>query len=337
MTKKKIIFRADGNSSTGLGHLYRIFSLVEIVKDTFDFICLTHESSVRTIIPETYKTNIIPQKISSEQEADWLVDRFNPEDHIIIADGYQFNSSYQKAVKEKGFTLIYIDDLVKEHMYADIVINHAPSIEEEVYSKETYTTIARGTQYALLRPGFLDLAKKERKINTIDTVFVCFGGTDPFNLTYKAVKALFKIDNIKAIHIVLGGAYKHTNVLALKSDSKKVHVHKNLTEEELIKVMLQCNFAIAPASTILYELCCVKMPILSGYYVANQELIYDGFSQNKAIFKAGNIEKYSEEDFLRELGGILDKNNFEEQLIAQSNLFDGQIKERHIKIINSLC
>ena len=34
---KKIIFRADGNATTGLGHLYRLFALVEMYKNDYDF------------------------------------------------------------------------------------------------------------------------------------------------------------------------------------------------------------------------------------------------------------------------------------------------------------
>lgn len=32
----KIIFRADGNSNIGLGHLFRLFALVEIYKDVYE-------------------------------------------------------------------------------------------------------------------------------------------------------------------------------------------------------------------------------------------------------------------------------------------------------------
>ena len=62
---KKIIFRADGNSTAGLGHLYRLFSLVAIVKDTLEFVFLTHETSTDSVIPDAYNKAIIPQNIST--------------------------------------------------------------------------------------------------------------------------------------------------------------------------------------------------------------------------------------------------------------------------------
>ena len=123
---KKIIFRADGNATTGLGHLYRLFALVEMYKKDYDFVFITKKTSILNIIPSAYKTKLIPESISIEQEPGWLVSLFNYNEYIIIADGYQFISTYQRQIKEKGFKLIYIDALAKEQMFADVVINHSP-------------------------------------------------------------------------------------------------------------------------------------------------------------------------------------------------------------------
>ncbi len=335
---KKVVFRADGNSVTGLGHLYRLFSLVEIVKESLDFVFLTNETSTDTVIPNSYSKRIIPKSIKIDDEPEWLALNFSPKEHIIIADGYQFKESYQKQIKQKGYSLIYIDDLAKEYMYADVVINHSPYIKEKHYNKEPYTKLALGTQYALLRPLFLKAAKQKRTIKTIDSVFVCFGGADPFNLSLKAVKALLQIDTFKRIHVVLGGAYRDKEIFKLlEKHSHKIKIYNNLSEEDLINTMQQCNFAIAPASTILYELSCVKMPIFSGFYVDNQELIYKGFINNLAIYKGGNLKNYQVSDFVNKIKMILKENNFSQKIEAQKTLFDSKIYSKHLKLIKELC
>jgi len=336
--KKKVIFRADGNSSTGLGHMYRLFSLVEIVKDTFDFVFLTHETSADTIIPISYTKEIIPASVSIENEPLWLASNFSVKEYIIIADGYQFIEPYQLKIKGLGYKLMYVDDLAKEHMYADIVINHSPYIMENHYSKEVYTKLALGTQYALLRPLFLNQAKQNKSIKEIDCAFVCFGGADPFNLTIKAVKALLKIPIIKKINVVLGGAFKHKEIFDLQvKNVNRIKIFKNLSEEKLIMVMQESNFAIAPASTILYELCCVKMPVLSGFYVDNQELIYKGFLNSNAVYNGENIKNYTVLDFKMKIESILKRNNFDNQIKAQRTLFDEEIGRRHLNLIKTLC
>lgn len=335
---KKIVFRADGNTKTGLGHLYRLFSLVEIVTDHYEFIFLTKANSTISIIPKHYNLSLIPDEIDLSGEANWLSERFPQNDYLVIADGYQFNSAYQKAVKSKGYKLIYIDDLVSAYMYADVVINHSPNINVFDYKSENYTKFALGTDFALLRSVFLEYAKKTRTINKIDTAFVCFGGADPFDLTIEATKAVLSISNFKTVHVIVGAAYVHENLFVLKDLFKnKLKIHKNLSASALAKVMKSCNFAIAPASTILYELACIKMPILSGFYVNNQELIYNGFAYKKSIFKGGNIEKFQETDFAEKIHPIIESEQFKEQIKAQQKMFDDKIASRHLKLIEDLC
>jgi len=332
--KKKILFRADGNPEIGLGHLYRLFSLVEMLKDNFNFIFLTSENSALNIIPKNYQKKIIPKEITIDKEPDWINEEFDMYENLLIADGYQFNSSYQKRIKEKGFKLIYIDDLASEHMFADIIINHSPNISSENFSCELNTKLALGTKYALLRPTFLELLKKKNTLKKIDTAFVCFGGADPFNLTFKATKALLNMPQVKKINIILGGAYTHKEIYNITQ--KKIKIFQNLSEKELSKIMIDSSFAIAPASTILYELCCVKMPILSGFFVDNQEGIYHGFADEKAIFEMGHIKNFDVESFEAQLH-LFFNSDFQELINSQHKIFDKKIKERYCKLISSIC
>lgn len=335
---KTIIFRADGNSSTGLGHLYRLFSLVEIVKSSFEFIFVTKTSSTHGIIPTPYKIRLIPDSVGIGEEPNWLAEHFSPKDHIIISDGYQFVSSYQKLIKNKGFKYMYIDDLAQEHMFADVVINHSPYMKEGDYKKEDYTGLALGTKHALLRPAFLNETKNNREISKIDTVFLCFGGADPYDLTFEAAKALLDIKDIKKIIVILGGAYKFKKITELKkNNSSTIEIYRNLSENDIVQVLKKCNFAIVPASTILFEVCCVKMPVLSGFYVDNQELIYKGLLNKNAIFEAGNMAHFKSTDFKEKLSRIMTNRDFKSQITAQKELFDDKIAERHLKLITELC
>lgn len=335
---KKIIFRADGNSDTGLGHLFRLFAIVEIIRDHYDYVYFLKPDSTVSVVPEDYNYKFLPEYLNLNEEANWFSKFYDPKETIVIADGYQFNSAYQKHIKENGFKLIYVDDLAWEYMYADIVINHSPHISKNDFRSESYTKFALGPKYSILRPLFLEAAKQKRIIEKIDTAFVCFGGADAIDLTLKAVKALLDIPQFVTIHVVLGGAYKHKEIFELKDKfPKKIMIHQNLSEYRLVKVMQACNFAIAPASTILFELCCVKMPVLSGYYVENQEYIYKGFSDSIAIYEGGNMENYKEEDFIMQVKRILEDKSYDWQINAQYELFDKNIKTRHLNLISQLC
>lgn len=332
--KKIILFRADGNSSIGLGHLYRLFALVEIVKSTYEFIFVTRESTSNSVIPSSYPKVIIPQGIILEEEGEWLSANFLSDDYIIIVDGYQFNASYQKKIKEKGYKLLYIDDLAQEYMYADVVINHSGTFNDTDYKKKNYTQLALGSKYALLRPEFLNLASKNRTINKVDTAFVCFGGADPFNLTKKAVQALLKLNQIEKINVVIGKAYSDTSLNELAIKNERVEIFRDISAGKLSKVMSSSNIGIVPCSTILYEICSVKMPVLSGYYVDNQKYIYKELLKKNVIYNGGNFRNYESTDFINKLSAILSEKSYDIFLKNQKTLIDGNSKRRLLGLIS---
>ncbi|GAA3566041.1 UDP-2,4-diacetamido-2,4,6-trideoxy-beta-L-altropyranose hydrolase [Snuella lapsa] len=336
--KKKILFRADGNSKTGLGHLYRLLGLVEMIKDNYDFIYIINSRSVDSVIPKTIRVFKIPEEINLGDEPKWLSKNFTSKNHVIIADGYHFNSDYQKKIVEEGYSMIYIDDLAIEHMYANIVINHSISITERDFKKEAYTELLLGTKYALIRPPFLKAIESERNIEEINRAFVCFGGADPLKLSLKAVKALLKFEKIKQIEVILGAAYQDIQIYKLQEEFEdKIRIHSNLSDVKMCNLMTSCNFAIAPASTICYELCCVKVPILGGYFVDNQKKIYNGLIKHKAIIPGGDFSKYEVNDFEERIIEMLEFENYVSYLDQQKKLFDNSIKERFLNTIDQLC
>lgn len=335
--RKKIIFRADGNTTTGLGHLYRLFALVEVFKDSYDYIYVTQSSSNTEVIPEDFPLTIIGQEIKLSEEPNWLANNFDPEKHVIIADGYHFTSLYQKKIKELGFSLVYIDDLAREHMYADIVINHSSSYKISDFNHEKHTKFALGTEYALLRPLFLKIAKEKRSITSINEVFICFGGADKFNFSLKATKALLDVSQIEKIHIVLGAAYDDGQINRLEQKfPTRIQIHRNLSEKDLLETMKLCDLAIAPTSTILYELTCVKMVIISGYFVDNQKSVYKWFNERGCFY---GIDDFCDFDF-NNLKDIIvkftDVSLLKSYTDNQAKCIDGNQKQRFLQLINDL-
>ena len=217
---KTILFRADGNSETGLGHLFRLFALVEMYKEHYDYLFLTRSTSTLKVIPKQYNLQIIPESIGINEEPDWLERKFSPEKHLIIADGYHFDSNYQISIKKKAYKLMYIDDLATEKMYADIVVNHSLLLTPGDFDSSEHTRFALGAKYAILRPSFLSEATNNRKISSIKNVFVCFGGADFYDLTLKSVQGLLELDSIEKLNVVIGGAYKHQEIFDLKEKNQ---------------------------------------------------------------------------------------------------------------------
>jgi UDP-2,4-diacetamido-2,4,6-trideoxy-beta-L-altropyranose hydrolase len=333
---KKIILRADGDSEIGLGHLYRILAIAEFYKEEYELTILTKESSITSIIPEEFNKVLIPIKIKIKDEPKWIFERFSSIKNILIIDGYQFLEFYQRSIKKLGFTFIYIDDLAEEFMCADVVVNHSPYFTEIDFKSEDYTRFALGLSYSMLRPSFNNSAKKEKKKEVIHSAFICFGGADPNNLSFSAAKALLNIGLFKNINIVLGEANEHLEIYKLESENSSINLYKNLDEIKLCKLMESCQIAIVPSSTILYEVCSVKMPVLSGYYVPNQEYIYKSFYSKGMIIPGGDFSEYSVLNFEEKINYFLQNNKSDFYISNQNEFFKGFSKLNFLSLLNKL-
>ncbi len=332
---RRILLRADGDSAIGLGHLYRLFALMEMFRDQFDCTFLTSERSTHEIVPSHYNLELIPESVAIDQEPRWLAKNYDPGTHIIVADGYGFHSLYQKALRDSGFRLVYVDDLSEEHMHADLVVNHAIGISEDMYSAEPYTQFALGTDHAILRPEFLHASAKGRSVDHIGKAFVCFGGADPMDHTYLVVKALLSFPEIYSIDVVLGAAYKYEEIFKA-AGSNKVQIHRNLSARDLVSVLEQCHLSIVPSSTILYEVCAVKMPVITGYYVDNQRGIYDGFLSRNAVAGLGDLNLTDITSLKKSISGVLSSQHLAEYTKVQATMFDEHIKTRFLKYMEEI-
>ena len=338
---KKIIFRVDGNSNLGLGHIFRCIALVEMLKKKYDFFILTRTDSELKVISKHYNLILIPISINISDEPEWINEKYSCNEYIIIIDGYKFNSEYQKNLKDKGFGLVFIDDLAEEKIFADILINHSPNLSSKDFLKgSNKTKYALGLKYAILRPGFLNITKKLKKLKKINEVFICFGGVDNLDLTNIALEGIIDILSFKKINIVLGASYSHKKIFnTIKKRTKDIFIYRNIDEKKMIYLMNKCQLAIVPSSTILYEICSVKMLVLSGYYVDNQLKINTGFELKKLIYNIGDLRKLRSNDFKIKVNEIISDTNKNHlsYINNQNNSFDGKQSERINKLISSIC
>ncbi|MFD1316089.1 UDP-2,4-diacetamido-2,4,6-trideoxy-beta-L-altropyranose hydrolase [Namhaeicola litoreus] len=295
MDKPKVIIRVDGNSTIGLGHIYRGIALAEMLRDTFSIIFVTKKDSIQTPIHEAgFEVTLLADTLSFEDEPIWFHKNYTRR-NIIVLDGYDFEENYQQQIKKFGFRLIYIDDLVRGVQKADVVINHSPGIKTSDYKVEPYTKLALGLDFALVRRPFLNAScTQSLSSKQFKNVFVSFGGADSNDFSFKVVEQLVKVKDITKIFVLLGAAYKHDQLISLKSE--KVKLFKNSSENVVFEIMCKSDFAIVPASTISLELLFLNKPMLLGYFVLNQKNIYHGLIENKMAIPLGDFNKF---DFSR--------------------------------------
>lgn len=325
MKKTIVYFRADGNSQIGLGHIVRCLAIVEMLGNDFEcHFLIQHpgEALKSQILNKCQTLHDLPLSDDYLQEAKHIRDTFLNGKEILVLDGYHFDTQYQNILREKNSKLVFINDIPNLHFTADVIINHTAGIQIDDFSFEPYTKLCLGTNYALVREPFRKASIEERKIQDISKLFICFGGADMFNLTQKALQASIASERIQEIHVVIGGAYPHEASLKefISQNSKSIHLHQNLSADQMQALMQTCHLAIAPASGISYELCCVGIGLISGYYADNQMRLEDYLLENNLAFSINDFRNYDFEK-LTYLIDSLDANQLNDQVQAQKNLF----------------
>lgn len=311
--KPDLYIRADGSARIGLGHIFRCLSLCHILKNNFRI------SFFSKTIPVDFEKELALQNIDffRVEDENSFLDQLSP-GKIVVLDGYNFDSGYQKKIKKRGCQLVCIDDLHDKEFYADLIINHAPGVLKSDYKANPDTIFALGLEYALLRPAFFEISENNKIQKSPGTILICFGGSDIRNLTKSTLSVVLHYNNFKKIIIITGSSYNHKAELEklLHVESKVVHYHA-LQENKMAEVMAGAETAIVPASGILYEALAAGNTAISGTYVENQKNVYTGFKKLNAFIDAGTFKENEIKQALENL------KSFKKQ-----NLIDGKSPER---------
>jgi UDP-2,4-diacetamido-2,4,6-trideoxy-beta-L-altropyranose hydrolase len=334
MKSDKVYLRCDGNRQIGLGHMYRLYALFNYLKDDFKVEFIIDKDSYFPFNKKDVAVNVLEVNSSSGNELEQVKSIVGEGDWVVL-DGYHFGLEYEKALRDNGVHVMKIDDFCAS-TYAHIIVNQDPNIGRDEFPKdqEGYPVLKKtGTSNALLRKAFSEETRKAPVLNQNGEVLVCFGG-DPLCLGEKLISSLVDRPCVNKIHW-LGSDLIFDRISDI---SEKVKLHKNLSEEQIIKLAKQCQLACVPCSTIFQELCCVGISIVCGYFIDNQSLPYNRYKQEEIFYPADELAQGLEDgSVVKLINRILENFNLEEEMIIaqkQKELFKHNFSQNYIQLLN---
>lgn len=297
-----IIFRADSSSEIGMGHVYRLISLIKYLH--LEYRCLFFTNNINRQLSEDLKgihveihevekkyEYTIPSHRKIKSEISFDLDKIITGDEIVVLDGYWFGYNYQKSVRAAGAKLIVIDDFATGLFHADIIINHAPAICKKKYIALSSTRFLLGPNFSIIRPSFLALAKRKNVIRKVEkSIIICFGGSDFFDYTNMILETVCKIGLFETISVVVSHSYNGVENLKQKYGDT-ISLYCSVSEKEIADLMSLSETAIVPASTVLYEAVAAQCKVITGFYTENQRMIYEGFISAGAVIGCGDFKK----------------------------------------------
>ena len=112
---KTLVIRADASTQMGVGHIMRCLALAQTWQDAGGEVLFVLVSSVPTLESRLKAEGLEVVHLASvagsaDEVRQTLALANNRGAAWVVADGYQFGAQYQRAIKQAGLHLLFVDD-----------------------------------------------------------------------------------------------------------------------------------------------------------------------------------------------------------------------------------
>lgn len=268
-----LLIRADAGPRIGAGHVMRCLALAQGWQDRGGSALLAtampHETIAVRLEDEGVELRPLEAEAGRADDAERTL-RLAREVGAawVVVDGYHFDASYQRRLKEAGPRLLWIDDETHAAPYcADLVLNQNLHASEDLYvDREPHTRLLLGSRYVLLRREFRRWRSWRREIPaTASKVLVLTGGADPGGLASRAVAAL---QGLKLEATVVVGHLGREAPALRSAAGGRVAIRSHV--RDLAELMAGADLAISAAGCTAWELAFMGLPALLTSTAANQ-------------------------------------------------------------------
>ncbi len=280
--KRIVYFRADADSEIGYGHFTRTLALAEVLSNRYDcrFVTKSPSEFQRSCLKGICQLIELP---SGQNRFDVFANKIEGGE-IVVLDNYFYNEDYENRLRQKGASVLLIDNLHTRHSCADAVLGFAMGLKASEYSVEPYTKLFLGPGYSLLRKPFIEqLSKKHPAIEDYDglKVVISFGGSERSGLASQIAQLLIESKRVRRITVI-------GNSLSTPGD-KHIIFKNGLSASEMRDEFVNNDLAILPASTTIFEALACGILIIGGYIVDNQVINYSHILESGGIIGCGDF------------------------------------------------
>jgi UDP-2,4-diacetamido-2,4,6-trideoxy-beta-L-altropyranose hydrolase len=329
-----LIIRADASIAIATGHVMRCLALAEAWQDAGGNVIFAMAESTPAIDArlllegmEIVQLNAVPNSIedactvsalASDRQATW-----------VVADGYRFDSQYQRNLKNAGLKLLFIDDLGQcKHYSADIVLDQNVHASEKMYAnRESYTQLLLGPRHIMLRREFQVRRDWRRKVPQFGRkLLITMGGSDPDNLTLRLIEAFpeISVPDLE-ITVVAGGSNPQLTELQRRVAELDLPIQLVGNASNMPDLMAQSDVAIICAGGTLWELLYMGCATLSYFRTPVQGQIIAELDDMGAVHSMGAVEDFDQNSLVRAVAETMACQDLRERMTELGRkLVDGE-------------
>jgi UDP-2,4-diacetamido-2,4,6-trideoxy-beta-L-altropyranose hydrolase len=215
----------------------------------------------------------------------------------LIADHYSLGQIWETKLRPHVRKIMVIDDLANRPHDCDLLL-------DQNYVKDGTTryeglvpqscTKLLGLQYVLLRSEFTEFKKQlAPKSGNVQRIFLFFGGSDPDNLTCRALEALSDPGLIYLnVDVVIGESNRNRGSVE-KLVSKRKNTQLYIQIDNIAQLMGEADLALGTGGSTTWERLFLGLPAITIINAVNQKQVTEDLEQFGAIWNLGWHEEVS--------------------------------------------
>jgi UDP-2,4-diacetamido-2,4,6-trideoxy-beta-L-altropyranose hydrolase len=327
----KVVFRSDGSTFMGQGHVMRCLTLAHVLRERgaeINFVCREHPGHLCDLIAQrgfaVHRFPLAEERLNHLPGhtgwlgASWEADAEQTQNLIrglggtadfLVVDHYAVDHRWEKALRSSVTRILAIDDLADRIHDCDLLLdqnlfsNLATRYDGKVPS-ECVTLL--GPRYALLQPVYADLhSRVALRDGPVRRIFVFFGGADTGDLTRLSVAAFQQLGR-RDIQLDVVMTEKNARYLGIE---KAIEGWSNIRLQgplpSLGPLMASADLAIGAGGATVWERFCLGLPCVVVSLAENQKAVCEDLARTGLIKYLGHMDEVNMEVLRKALSGLI--------------------------------
>lgn len=345
-----IVFRADASDRMGTGHVRRCLTLAQALRARgaqTHFVCREHPGDLVAALRENGQpVSTLPAPAArsagaADDSRAWLgvSAREDAEQTIaglpdgvadwIVVDHYGIDHAWERLVSLHAGQLLVIDDLANRPHDCDALLdqNYAEDGARRYRGLvPERCRVSIGPRFALLAPEYARYRENQTaRDGVVRHVLVYFGGSDPDNMTGRALEALCAPEfSHLNVDLVIGTNSAHRTALEARAFARpRTQVHG--TRAHLADLMVRSDLAIGAGGGTTWERMCLGLPSVVVSIAENQRPTNEALGAAGLIQYLGDVSAAGAAQIRDALRGLVADRDRVKALSAESRrVVDGQ-------------
>ena len=275
----RVLFRCDASDVIGTGHVVRCLALAVGLRshavDAF-FVCADQPGNMsRAISAHGFPLRLIRPCSTEWDDAQATIEAVTdaqPFDWLVV-DSYLLGHRFEQYLHRSVGRILVIDDLHDRRHLCDLLVD-ASAVEDDIRRYAPLvapsTICLLGQKYAPLRRTFVDVAREDREFTQVRRVLVSYGGTDPLDMTSKAIVVA---GNAAVRHIQFDVVIGLTNPRRRRLQARAKHLPNAIIHVDtprMPELMARSDLSLGAGGTTTWERMCMGLPSIVVSLADNQ-------------------------------------------------------------------